>query len=1006
MNKIAIFALQSLIAANCASLAAHASRASDDSLRRMALSTWTTEQGLPQNFVRTIAQTHDGFIWVGTMNGLARFDGVRFRTFARQGVPELGQSIAGLAPDTSGGLWIATATQLIHFANGQFKPVPLSGDLHYRIEIFASARVGGAWIYGAGKLMRTNGDRLEPRSLPRDARPLRDLAESVDGTLWAADGESVFAMRSGEGPVRYALAGARMICADNFGAVFAGDGHRLFRFDAGSFHKVEKPGLDNFVSVLVDHQHRLWMASGGLHGLSRNANGVRETLTAAEGLAANDVRTIFEDRGGDVWIGTISGLQRLHSGLFTTYTSQDGLMGGERKGDQIEAVFAAKTGDVWAGSLEGGVAEFAAGKWKRLGAKQGLSAGQVRGFAEDDGAPVVAISDYGIFHRRGERFAKIAGIPKGYVGTPVRTSDGSLWFSVDHRGLFRMQHGLSAHVGLADGVPDGTIWSIAGNESGALWVGVGSELLRWNSSKFEHVRTLPSPAVSICALRNKGIVVGMLNGLLLNDSTGRDRVLTQQYGLPGDTVLDAIADEDSNLWIATPRAIARIQRSDWNDFVQHRIDHLNPQVFTREDGLRSNAVLPLNEVTAARAPDGRIWFATPLGVSVVDPKIAPDKQEAAIVDSVTVDDHEEPAGNLTIGPGQHRVTFAYTAPPTSSAEQTRFRYRLFGWDRNWIEAGAAREVSYTALQPGSYHFEVLAINRFGSVSPAVALVSLEMRPYFWQTKVFLAFSILAIALVIVEVTRRRTRAGAERLSLRFQERVAERERIAYQIHDTVIQDMIGAALQVELLGFQIADQPEKAEDLLGTLARRLRETIARSRNMVSNLHSTAVTQYSLVEVLRHAEAEFRLGDLPDFELVSEGEPRHIHPLVRDEVYRICREALANAFRHANAEHVRVKVSFLADSLEVEIADDGQGMDEETRLNGRPGHFGLPGIAAHAERIGALVDIVSSPGAGTKVLLRVQARERRWFALRSWLPRKASQKVLVEQNEVELHDTGN
>jgi len=213
--------------------------------------------------------------------------------------------------------------------------------------------------------------------------------------------------------------------------------------------------------------------------------------------------------------------------------------------------------------------------------------------------------------------------------------------------------------------------------------------------------------------------------------------------------------------------------------------------------------------------------------------------------------------------------------------------------------------------------------------------------------------------------------------MRFQERVAERERIAHQIHDTVIQDLIGATLQLEIIGFEVADQPESSKISLATLTERMRETIARSRNMVSNLHSTAVAQYSLVEVLRHSEAEFRSGPLPVFDLMSTGEPREVHPLVRDEVYRICREALANAFRHANAEYVTVELRFLPDTLEVEIADDGQGMTEELLKQGRTGHFGLRGMQAHAQRIGASLSIESALGEGTNVILRVKMHKSFW-----------------------------
>jgi signal transduction histidine kinase len=286
-------------------------------------------------------------------------------------------------------------------------------------------------------------------------------------------------------------------------------------------------------------------------------------------------------------------------------------------------------------------------------------------------------------------------------------------------------------------------------------------------------------------------------------------------------------------------------------------------------------------------------------------------------------------------------------------------------------------VSYTALPPGNYTFEVIATNREGASNGVAASAALRLQPFFWQSGWFRTLLIFGVIGVAVEVTRRKTRLRAERLSLRFQERAAERERIAYQIHDTVIQDMIGVAFQLELLGFQLNDYPETAEDSLNGLASRVRESIARNRNMVSSLHSTAVVEYSLLDVLRHAEAEFRLAPLPHFELTSEGEPRPVHPLVRDEVYRICREALSNAFRHGYAKQVRVKIHFFPDSFKVIVEDDGQGIDEVMLSQGRDGHFGLRGMHAHAKRIGATLSIESHPGQGTKVTLHVKTTKPIW-----------------------------
>ena len=936
-------------------------------LRHEVLTTWTTDQGLPQSFITAIAQTSDGFLWVGTMSGLARFDGLRFRLFSHEGPPSLQDRIVGLACDAEEGLWIGTQHGLVHYTGGTFRTIPSKGNSNYQVDGLAHSPDGGVLVYEGGRLLHAIGERLEELDLPVPAGRLRDFAESKDGTIWLADGESIFALRGKTPPERYSLANASLLYADDFGEIFAGDGHHLFRFDGSSFAMVRAPGLGNFVSVMVDHQHNFWMASGGLHGLSRKSIEHTEFMTGSDGLASNDVRVLFEDNNHDVWIGTIAGLQRLHEGVFTSYTEQDGL---PRGGGPSDAVFEDASGKIWVGTLEGGVAELKNGKWRRFGPAEGISFGQVRGFSEGEGAPLVAISDYGLFGWSQNRFSKIAGVPHGYINTPVRDKDGSLWFGVLHKGLFRLQGSKLTQFGKAEGLSASTVWVVQPDGKGSIWAGTSDGLFRCTGQHCEKQVATQGWVLSVAQCRNGRLLLGSSNGLMIIQGE-KTQLITRDQGLPANTVLTVVEDEDENIWIATTNAIARITRKKLDTFLAGQAQELDPEVFTEADGLKSRDVLPLNQVNVLRGHDGRIWFATARGVSVVAAHLAAEPAAKAVIDSTVVDDHQQLGQNLTIVPGQHRVTFNFTSPYMIAPEQLRFRYRLIGWDNNWVDARGAREASYTALPPGKYRFEVMAINREGLANPAPASVELRLKPFFWQTKPFIVLALILGIALVVEITRRQTRARAERLNLRFQERAAERERIASEIHDTVIQDMTGAVLQMELVSFQIVDHPQTAAQSLETLSARLRATIGRSRNMVSNLHSTAVPQNSLLEVLKHAEAEFRMGDEPEFRLISEGKPRQVHPLIRDEIYRICREALANAFRHSGARHVEVRVKFEPGILNLEISDDGQGMDEVTKLHGRPGHFGLRGMEAHAQRIGASITIESRPGTGTRISLRAK-----------------------------------
>jgi signal transduction histidine kinase/ligand-binding sensor domain-containing protein len=909
------------------------------------------------------------------MNGLARFDGLHFRGFSQDGPPQLQGFIRAVVRDGGAGLWIVTASNLFRYQHQHFVPILFEGRSHYRVDALARSEDGELWLYFEGKLERTRANQLVAEHLPEGISRVSDMAAGSNDSLWLADRENVFALRKDSTIAKYRLSDCRFLYVDRFGEVWAGDGHHLFQYNGTGFARVHKPGLGNFVSVLIDSHHRLWMASGGLHGISRKTGDAIERLTEADGLASNDVRLVLEDNKGDFWLGSIAGLQRLHQGIFTSYSLPKTAPALQ---SQTVSVFEQKDGSIWTGTLEGGVVRWQDGNWQRFSKAHGLSPGQVRGFFEHGDTPAIAIADYGIFTKQNDRFAKMPQIPHGYVSTPVTAKDGSVWFLVEHRGLFRLMNGVVTEFGNRDGLSGKPLSSLSVDPRGALWVGDTAGIERWDGKRFEQVISTEGP-VLCAAWPSDGTAVGTFNGILLQSKLqGHEHLLTQKEGLSGAPVIDVLSDDRDNLWVVTASAISRITHDQWKAFAEGRIARVYPEVFTESDGLKSPYVLPLNQVTAIRGHDDRLWFATTKGPAVVDPHFSSSQPAQAVIDSIVVDDQHLLPGSLTVSPGRHRITFAYTSPATVAPEQERFRYRLIGWDRDWVDAGNSREVSYTDLRPGRYRFQVVSTNREGQSTELAAEAGIDLRPFFWQTKWFLAGVICVAIAIVAEITRRITRRRAERLSMRFQERVAERERIAHQIHDTVIQDLIGATLQLELIGFELTDQPEQSRSSLAMLADRMRETIARSRNMVSNLHSTVVARYSLVEVLRHSEAEFRSGQSPIFDLVSTGEPREVHPLVRDEVYRICREALANAFRHAGAEYVTVEVRFLPELLEVEISDDGCGMTAEVLQHGRAGHFGLRGMHAHAQRIGAELIIESTVEEGTNVTLRIKTVGSSWW----------------------------
>ncbi|MBB5059651.1 signal transduction histidine kinase/ligand-binding sensor domain-containing protein [Granulicella aggregans] len=945
-------------------------------LRHKVLTTWTTEQGLPQDFVTAIAQTPDGFLWVGTNGGLARFDGLKFRTFL-QAPAALRHRITNLGVDARGTLWIGTSTGLFKYESHTFSAVPLEKKASAIEQILCRSDEPFAWVRTKSELYRAGVTGDEFVKVPVLLEKVRSFTVDDKEEQWLADGEAVTQVREGRVVQVYPMPGVNLVYFGPDKRLYAADGHHLFVYANGGFRKTEKEGPEELVTVMVDRSGAIWMASGGLEGISRFAAGKLEILGARDGLASNDAREIFEDKSGDIWVGTISGLQQLHDGTFVSYTERDGLPSGHV---QYDAIFEDNAKAIWVGTLESGVAQLTGDRWQSYGIAQGVRRGQVRGLAEDGAHPVIAISDYGLYWYRSGRYRKIGGVPEGYISSPITTADGSLWFSVLRKGVYRLREGVLTSFGAAQGLGDTQVWALAEDGRGALWAGASNGAYRWDGNRWKQEYVTASAVDGIAFSHDGGIYLGTSNGLVYHNDA-KSWVLTQEDGLPGDAVFSLVEDARGDLWLATARGVCRISRAQV-DAMLAGTKQVAPEVFTEADGLRSRATLPLGQVTSLRAKDGRLWFATAAGPAVAEPGTTVSELPRAMLDDVAVDEEHFGAGPLVVKPGRHRLTFSFTAPVFVAPEQVHFRYRLLGWESDWVNGGDVREASYVGIPPGQYHFEVQALSRDGQAGPVTYTVGVRLQPFFWQTRWFVLLMIALLVAVVIEVTRRRTLRRAESLNLRFQERSAERERLASHIHDTFIQDLTGTALQLELLGLQLEEDPDVARRSLSHLAARMREMIGRSRDIVSNLHSMAGTQYSLLELLSHVETEFRLGESPAFVLQSKEEPRELHPFLRDEVYSICREAVANAFRHAGASVIEVKIVYQANKLLVQIQDDGVGMSDEMRVKGRPGHFGLPGMQAHAQRIDAVLAVESKVGVGTKITLETALRplEARWWSL--------------------------
>jgi signal transduction histidine kinase len=534
-----------------------------------------------------------------------------------------------------------------------------------------------------------------------------------------------------------------------------------------------------------------------------------------------------------------------------------------------------------------------------------------------------------------------------------------------------------------------------------MWFATPSGLSSLSKGRWKTYTTadgLPSENVNCILEDARGVLwIGTASGLAFRGPEG--------FQVPGGTptslqgqVLGLAEDKYGALWVATSNHVLRVNRE---KLLGAALAEGDVRAYGLADGLRGVEGVKRHR-SVVTDPAGRIWISLNLGISVVDPARLRSNSAPAIVHIQTVRADGNPIGierAARIPGGRQRITFTYAGLSLSVPERVRFRYRLDGFDHGWSEPVAAREAVYTNLSPGSYRFRVIASNPDGIWSTNEAAIMFEMDPLFWQTWWFRLAIVLACGLAALALYRLRLHRLTRRLNLRFEERLAERTRIAQELHDTLLQGFLSASMQVHVAADRLpADSQSKP-----TLTRALQlmsQVIEEGRNAVRGLRSTSTSSLDL----EHAFARIQQELVPDgqpgeeigFRVIVEGQPRPLHPLLRDEVYRIGREALINSFRHARAKNIELELKYSSNQLRILVRDDGCGIDPQMVGVGRDGHWGLSGMRERADRIGSRLHVSSSAGAGTEVELSIPSHVAFQDHALTWLSRHLRRKASTSE----------
>ncbi len=912
---------------------------------------WQVPQGLPRASVYAVAQSHDGYLWLGTDDGLVRFDGVRFSPAA--GLE--GSWVHGLAVGRGGDLWAATDGGVRRLSDGRVTAFGTADGLPSdAVRGVAVDPAGTVWAGTAAGLARYAGGRWSAVGPPRDVVALA----AVGGAVWSAHGTRA---ASTDGRSVDAGAAVTALTGGPDGSVWVGTARGLVRAGPLGTHRyTTADGLadDAVTSLSVGSNDTLWV--GTRDGFSRFRDGRCDSFRAADGLSQSTVFALAEDREGSLWVGTKHGLNQLVDRRAVPYTQSEGLAS-----NAAGPVVQDAAGTVWVGTRDAGLCRFLGTRFAPpLTTEDGLAADRVDALAVADGGDLWVGTAAGLNRVDGRGRVVptgVQGLPRGGVSCLCADRD-TLWAGVP-AGLAAVRAGRATVVRLGpvravQRWRDGVVVATA-----AGLVTVGPQL---------QVRPLAAVDGADAVLVDAGGLVWAGTrggGLRLVDAAGHVTAITPADGLFDDDVYGMAADGEGRLWMACSKGVFWAARADLLAFAAGLTRRVPCTPFSPTDALRTVECQPGVQPGVCRARDGRLWFSTIRGVLVFDPAdFGRDARPplSAAVEDVLVDGRPAGPGDLErLRPGVRNLTFRYTALTLVAPAAARFRYRLEGFDRDPVDAGPRREAFYTNLPPGRYRFSVTAALPDGpSGRPATVDVGLtprlRQRAWFWPAVAAL------LAAAVWAAYRSRVRQVRERLRVRHAATTAERARIARELHDTLLQGFSGVTMELQALSGRLRDEADRA-----TLAEVIRDAaacMAEARRSVAGLRSDGPAGVDLPAAL--AAVGRQLTDPADVELRLDLVPVSVSSEAGYQLVRIAQEAIGNAVRHAAAACVTVSLSDGGGRVRLTVADDGRGFDPAAPPP--PGHFGLLGIRERAGRTNGTVTVDRGPGGGTVVVVSVPA----------------------------------
>jgi len=961
--------------------------------------TFTVADGLPSNVVNAIVQTADGFLWLGTDDGLSRFNGRRFRRFNFRGPGSTPQGVVhSLAVSPGGDLWIGTDTGLARISANDLDQADRSPVVFYHpgarksdeIVCLHFSRDGFLWVGTRSGLFRWRDGKFEP-VLPDGW--ISRLEETSNGHMLVINGTGWME-----------LDGLREIPHSDVAAELGVRSNEIFH-------------------VVPDHTGALWFCT--VAGLARKSGDAivrfqpfgQSTRTAPSGAFR-----AMEDKQGNIWVFTQNGLFRataagmevLAAGMnaASVYSDRDGTLWVGRKGDGLVkfkdrpiqifkpipqmmntrpmAVFSDHAGELWVGSSCGGLSLFDGNGFRTYNEKDGLKNSCVNTIAEDaDQNLWLGTGGGGMFRFSAGKFTQYElpqGLPSIFVYAITVSRDGSLWIGT-YDGLSHMRNGSFRNYTTADGLADNLVVNVFEDKDGGIWVATAQGVDRRSDDRFVHV---PSETPSF----------GQRSVGFLETSSGKIYVLGAPRGIsrvqdrrlvginPELELLSMLQHGPSDVWLSGANGIFRFSPLELDWVPQEHEGALDYEQFGTADGLVS-AQTSRGVPNMSTTPDGKLWVATAHGLAMLDlANLHRSTSKSQVyVDEVTVGRYTEPASReIILPPGTHHVAIHFDTVELASPEKIRYQYRLDGVDAVWLDADATQLAVYTSIPIGIHNLHMRASNASGIWDRAGATYPINQKPYYYETLWFRGFSLASGLALLSGAYLFRLGQVRRQMRILLEERLDERERIARELHDTLLQSVQGLILRFHAITERLPATEPSRGSMEHTLD-RANQVLAEGRDRVGSLRVLADTGGNLAQLFTTAAREIIHNGQMEFDVVIAGNPRQLNAVAREEAYWIGREALMNAVRHSKGKRVEIELIYSDKTLQLRIRDDGHGIDESSLSAVPKKSWGLVGMRERARKIRSQLEILSRVGAGTEIELVVPAavayRRNSTGAPRSW-----------------------